>query len=213
MADDSRITLPFKNGERIFLEGDQVRGLFFIHEGQVKVFNSGIRNKTQIIRFANTGQILGHRGFGKSGIYPVSATAIDNSLICFFQESDFWEIVNHNPQLLHAMLNFLADELKRADNKLRSLSQLNVKQKLAESILTLAEIYGYERSDDGDLIKVQLSRQEYAEIIGASVEEVIRTFSQLKKAGIICLVKKKVGIKDWKRLQDLILEFNQLRLP
>jgi CRP/FNR family transcriptional regulator len=212
-VDAGRILLPFEKGESIFREGDPVSGIYFIYEGKVKVFNSGLKGKAQIVRFANSGDILGHRGFGKTHLYPIGAAALEPSTLCFVPTALFLQMLDHNHAMVIELLEFYADELRRAENKLRVITQLSVKQKMAEAIVTLSEIYGMSRSGTTDFLNVQLSRQEYAEITGASLEEVIRTISQLRKEGIIRSEKKRIGIANWKKMKALLSDFGPFRLP
>lgn len=208
-----KISLPFEKGESIFREGDPVSGIYFIYEGKVKVYNSGLKGRAQIVRFANSGDILGHRGFGKTHLYPIGAAALEHSTLCFVPTALFLKTLDHNHAMVIELLEFYADELRRAENKLRVITQLSVKQKLAEAFVTLSEIYGMSRSGTTDFLNVQLSRLEYAEITGASLEEVIRTISQLKKEGVIRSEKKRIGISNWKKMRALLSDFGPLRLP
>ncbi|MBL0343117.1 MAG: Crp/Fnr family transcriptional regulator [Bacteroidetes bacterium] len=212
-TDSKRITLSFKKGESVFREGEPVSGIYFIYQGKVKVYNSGFKNRTQIVRFADTGNILGHRGFGKTPAYPIGATVLENSTLCFIPKADFISAMNHNGGLATELVNFYADELRRAENKLRSISQLTVRQKMAEALLTVAEIYGLSKEKGVDFLNVVLTRQEYADITGASLEEVIRTISQLKKEKLILIEGKRIAILDKSKLEFLITEFGALRLP
>ena len=212
-VNEKRSTLDFKKGEPIFREGDPVTGIYFIFKGKVKVFNSGIKNRTQIVRFANSGNILGHRGFGKIRVYPIGAATLENTTLCFIPADVFVETMNNNSQLAVELVNFYADELRRAEYKLRSLSQMTVKQKMAEAFLTLGEIYGYAKENDIPFVNVQLSRQEYADITGASLEEVIRTISQMKKENLIEISGKKIGITNTNNLKEMLTDYETLRLP
>ncbi len=121
--------------------------------------------------------------------------------------------MHNNGTLAVELVNFYADELRRTEHKLRSLSQLTVRQKIAEAILTLGEIYGIVKKNDIEIIKVQLSRQEYADITGASLEEVIRTISQLRKEKFIYIEGKSIGIINRNKLEEMLSEFGPLRLP
>ena len=111
------------------------------------------------------------------------------------------------------LLNFYADELRRTEHKLLSLSQMTVKQKLAECLLTLAEIYGTTSRKKVSFLNVKLSRQEFADVIGSSIEEVIRTIGVMKKEGLIASEGKEVGITDIRKLKDLLSGYGTLRLP
>ncbi|HVU83344.1 MAG TPA: cyclic nucleotide-binding domain-containing protein, partial [Puia sp.] len=80
----SRKTFYYKKGELIFREGEEVKGIYFIYSGKVKVHKKWGEEKELIIRFAQKGDILGHRGLGQQvGNYPISATALEPVQVCY----------------------------------------------------------------------------------------------------------------------------------
>ena len=69
--DCNRQNFNFRKGETIFHEGDKVTGIYFVYEGKVKVHKKWGDDKELIVRFANQGAIVGHRGLGTDNTYPV----------------------------------------------------------------------------------------------------------------------------------------------
>ncbi|MCX6291644.1 MAG: Crp/Fnr family transcriptional regulator [Bacteroidetes bacterium] len=210
---EKKMSNRYSKGQVIFLEGDSVPGIYFIYKGKVKIYNTGPKGRTQIVRFADKGDIFGHRGFGQHLVYPISAAAIEDTVSCFIPYKEFLEALNNNPPLVLNLMLFYADELKRAEYKLRSLSQMTVKQKLAEAILTIRSIYGAEKKENLKFLKVNLSRQEYADIVGSSLEEIIRTFSLLQKEGGIVTTRNSVAIVDESILKSYLKDFKNVLLP
>ncbi len=98
-------------------------------------------------------------------------------------------------------MNFFAEELRRAENNLRSLSQMTVRQKIVETFLTLTEIFGTTPIDNIPFLNVELSRQENADITGTSTGEVIRTISQMAKENLITNKGKRIGIAERQKLR------------
>ena len=76
-------THSIKKGSTIFIEGQHVQGIFFLYEGSVKIHMQWGEQKELILRFAKKGDILGYRGLGKKHEYPVTATALENTKVCF----------------------------------------------------------------------------------------------------------------------------------
>jgi len=76
-----------------------------------------------------------------------------------------------------------------------------VKDRLAETLLSLEEIFGV---DNEDCIDVILTREEIANTIGTATESAIRLLSNLKKDGVIDLLGKKIKIlnREFKRLKN-----------
>lgn len=211
--DKKRITVRLKKGDSLFKEGDPVSGIYFIYSGKFKVFNSGVKEKSQIVRLAKTGEIIGHRGFGKLMVYPIGATSYTPAAVCFIPEKMFREALKSNGELVFELMNFYADELRRAEYKLRSISQMTARQKMAEALLTVQEIFGIETIDDKEYIAIQLPRQDYADITGLSLEEVIRTLSAFNKQQLITISGKRICIENSENLKALLTEFGPLRIP
>ena len=85
-----------------------------------------------------------------------------------------------------------------------SISQKTVKERLAETLIYLDETFG--KNPDGSL-RIQLSREEMAGMIGTATESCIRLLSDFNKIGLISLIGKKIVVKDTaklKRIADIV---------
>ncbi|HEY0271561.1 MAG TPA: cyclic nucleotide-binding domain-containing protein, partial [Chitinophaga sp.] len=65
----NREHLSYKKGAVLFKEGDPVTGIYFVYSGTVKVHKKWGEEKELIVRFATTGDIVGHRGIGSEQYY------------------------------------------------------------------------------------------------------------------------------------------------
>src|SRR5215203_4647831 len=79
----NRLNFKFKKGEPLFREGEEVKGIYLVYSGTVKVHKKWSGDKELILRFANNGAIVGHRGLGGDNYYPMSATALEPTTVCF----------------------------------------------------------------------------------------------------------------------------------
>lgn len=119
------------------------------------------------------------------------------------------EALDNNAPLFNELLFFFGEELKRSEYKLRSFSQMTVKQRLAEALLNIRRVFGEKKIGKTKVLDAVLSRQELADMTGASIEEIIRTISQMKKEGMIQTIEKNIGIKSDKKILALIDGFPQ----
>lgn len=197
-------TLHCKKGQQFIIEGAPVNGLYFILKGKAKVFRTGINGKEQIVRFAKAGEIIGHRGFGTEEFYTIGAIALENTSLCYFSKHVLQDILHKTPSFTYDLMLFYANELNRSESKVKSLSQMTVRERLADMLLYINRKFG---SLNGYL-NLPLSRKEYADYAGTSEEQVIRIFSSLKKENIIKASGKKIGILDITRLKNEISEHN-----
>jgi CRP/FNR family transcriptional regulator len=75
-------------------------------------------------------------------------------------------------------------------------------QKLARLIIRWGRDFG-ERTSDGVMVRVMLTQEEIAQIIGASRETVTRLFSTLKRDQIIRVKRDSMWIRDYDALASL----------
>ena len=85
----NRKTFQAEKGELIFKEEEPVAGIYFVYEGKVKVHKKWGPDKELIVRIADKGTIVGHRGLGKNTVYPVSGTALEPVKVCFIDLNFF----------------------------------------------------------------------------------------------------------------------------
>jgi len=193
-----------KKGQQFIMEGAPVSGLFFILSGKVKVLRTGINGREQIVRFAKPGEIIGHRGYGTEEYYPIGAVALEDTVLCYFSKESLQEVLRKDASLTYNMMLFYANELNKSEAKVKSLSQMTVREKVIDTLLYISRKFGFKNG----FIDLPLSRKEYADCAGTTEEQVIRVFSALKKEGLIIAKGKKIGIPKVHLLKEEISEHN-----
>ncbi|MEC3907794.1 Crp/Fnr family transcriptional regulator [Tamlana sp. 2201CG12-4] len=200
----SNTVLKCKKGQQFIMEGAPVNGLFFIKSGTVKVFRTGINGREQIVRFAKPCEIIGHRGFGTQEYYSIGAVALQATELHYFSKEHLQDALFENPKFAYDMMLFYANELNRSENKVKSISQMTVRERVIDTLLYIHRKFG----DLRGFLNLPLSRKEYADYAGTTEEQVIRIFSTLKKEGLITSEGKKIGITKLKLLKKEISEHN-----
>ena len=190
-----------KKGQQVFKEGDPVTGIYFVYDGYVKVHKKWDNEKEMITRFACKGDILGHLGLEGNKIYPVSATALVKTTVCFLPMEFFESSLNINNGFAIKLMRFFAGELQNSEKRMRNLAHMPVKGRVAQSILSLKNQFGL--TAEG-YINVDLHRQDLASYSGAAYESLFRTINDLVSEDIISLVGKSICIKDEDKLAQLI---------
>lgn len=195
----SKTCFQVKKGDIILHEGNIVEGIHFIQEGKVKVFKTGVNSREQIVRLSKSGDILGHRGWERNKM-PISASAIENSIICFVNNNDFSNTLKHNAKLTYDLMLFYANELYFSEVKARNLAQMSVIELVADALLYIHEVYG---EDTERYLDVRLSRQEIADLSGTTKEQVSKYLSEFNEEEIIITNKKAIKILSVNRLREI----------
>ena len=192
-------TLLFKKGKALFTEGEAVRGIYFLYSGVVKIHAPWIDGREMIIRFARGGEIAGHRGLGGGSVYPISATALEDTVACFI-DNDFLELsLKANPSLTYTLMHVYATELQKAEKRLRDLNHREVKGRIAWALLDILEESG--TAPDGTLA-LKLTRQDIAAYAGTTYETVFKFFAELTAAGVISTSGKDIRIMEPVKLEQ-----------
>jgi CRP-like cAMP-binding protein len=192
-----------KRGELIFNEGDEVKGVYFVYEGIVKVHKKWGPEKELIIRFASEGAIFGHRGLGGNNTYPVSATALEDGVICYIDIDFFESTLKVNTDFTYNLMMFFASELQESERKMRNLAHMSVKGRIAQVLISLQDQFGAKADNS---INIELSRQDLASYAGATYETVFRVLNELLKENIIKTSGKKIIINSPSKLLELTAE-------
>lgn len=193
-------TIHVKKGTVIFKEGDSVEGMYFMYDGKVKVHKRWGADKELIIRIAGNGSLFGHRGLGKTNVYPISATALEPVTYCFIDLDFFLSTLKVNHDFAHQLMMFFATELQESEKNMRNLAHMSVKGRLAEAILMLYGKFGTNASGN---IDIALSRQDLASLAGTTYETVFRTLGELVQDEMLTVSNKDISITNYEKLLRL----------
>jgi CRP/FNR family transcriptional regulator, polysaccharide utilization system transcription regulator len=188
----------YKKGQTIFQEGNHPKGIFCIFAGKVKVFKLGSNYKEQIVRLAKEGDVIGYRSLICGDKYHASAATIEDSTICFIPREHLFKVLEDNAILSNNLMKLLSQDLAHAETKMVEMMQKPVRERLAEGIIMLKEMYGL--MEDGKTLNVVMTREDIANFIGTTTETAIRILSDLNGENIIGLDKKKISIENFPKL-------------
>ena len=197
---DSKTSLGYKRGDIIFDEGELLNGVYCIRSGVCKLVKLNSNGKDQTVKLLGKGELIGQRSIISEERTNLSAVALNDVELCYVPKDQILNSLHVNKDFSFDVLQHLAQNLRQAEDDLIDMAQKSVKQRLAETIITLKNDFGV--ADDGS-INVVLTRDDYASIIGTATESVIRILSQFKKEGLISTSGKSIKIMDLERLKRI----------
>jgi CRP-like cAMP-binding protein len=184
----------YKKGQSIFHEDHIPQGIYCLNKGAIKLTRSNKDGKEQIIRFAREGEFLGYRALIADEPLVATATCIEDTICCFVPKAVFLSLLEKNVQINKHMLKSLCHDLGIADERIQSLAQKSVRERLAETLLFLHKTFQNETDTDENLISVSLPREDIANIVGTATETVIRLLSEFKADKLIDMEGKRIRI-------------------
>ncbi|WP_367752089.1 Crp/Fnr family transcriptional regulator [Flavobacterium sp. WC2430] len=197
---DCKTSRIIKKGEVIFEEGENVNGIFCIKDGVCKLSKLSPNGKDQIVKLVSKGELLGQRSLISDEPVNLSAVALEDMEVCFIPKTEVMGFFDKNNQFSMNVMKVICGDLKEADGHMVDMAQKTVKERLAETLLYLQATFGI---NEDNSLKVQLSREELASMIGTATESCIRLLSDFKKLGLIELTGKKITLIDINKLKRI----------
>jgi CRP/FNR family transcriptional regulator len=154
------------------------------------------------LKLANHGQPMGHRSILNGEPQPFTATAVEDSRVCFIELEFFRNLVRKSEGMRNELDRTYLREINIAESRLLGVAHQSVREKIAFVLLHLADIYNYQEGGSG--IKVQIDRQEMADMAGTTKEQVSKILAQFTKEKVIRFRAKHFKYLDIPRLQKIV---------
>jgi CRP/FNR family transcriptional regulator, cyclic AMP receptor protein len=179
-----KATSVYPKGTMLCLEGQAPRGVFILCTGRAKLCTTSSEGKTIILRIAEPGEVLGLTAVVSDTPYEASIETLENSQANFISHNDFVAFLQEYPDVGLKVAKQLTHNCKCAYEEIRSLGLSNsVTEKLAKLVLQWAEhpLTHLTKTPGEPAIRVTLTQEEIAQLIGTSRETVSRALSIFRK--------------------------------
>jgi len=193
----------FPQGAILFLEGQPARGAYIVCAGRVKLSTTSRDGKTLILRIAQAGEVLGLHATVSGTPYELTAETLQPCQLDFIKRDDFLRFLqNHADACLNAAQH-LSQNCQDAYEMIRSLGlSHSVSEKVARLLLEWAA--DGENTKDGIRIKVSLTHEEMAQLVGTSRETVTRVLGEFREKRLAQLRGSTLLIQNRAGLEKLI---------
>jgi CRP-like cAMP-binding protein len=131
-----------------------------------------------------------------------TAICIEETSTCFVPRQVFMKLLDENPLISKEMLKSLSHDLGVVEERVQSLAQKSVRERLAETLLFLHQTFNVNGNEDG-VIHITLPREDIANIVGTATETIIRLLSEFKHDKLIELDGKKIKILNKQKLERI----------
>jgi CRP/FNR family cyclic AMP-dependent transcriptional regulator len=201
--DKVKYASAYPQGAVLFVEGQAPRGVYVICGGRVKLSTTSRDGKTLILRIAQAGDVLGLHATVSGKPYELTAEALQPCQLDFIRRDDFLRFLqNHADACLNAAQH-LSKNCQSAYEMVRSLGlSHSVAEKLARLLLEWST--DGDASKEGIRIKVSLTHEEIAQLIGTSRETVTRVLGEFRQKKLAQLRGSTLVILDKPGLERMI---------
>lgn len=163
-----------KKREMLFLEGDRGSAIYLLAEGNVQLFKTTAEGKEVVIKLVQPGELFAEVVLFEKESYPVSAIAIEKSLVYLIAKRAFNQLLARE-SFRNDFIGMLMRKQRYLVSQIVNLSSADVEERFFHF---LAQQYGKKEQ-----YRVTFSKKDLAAAIGTNPETLSRLLFRLKEEG------------------------------
>lgn len=176
-------TAVYPKSAVLFIEGQQPRGVFVLCNGKAKLSTSSSEGKVLITKISEGGDVLGLNAAVSNRPYEVTAEMIEPGQANFIPRDAFLQFLKQHGEVAVRVAEQLSRNYYTAYEEIRTLGlTTSPAEKFAKLLLSW---YPETHTNGQAQIKLTLTHEEIAEMLGTTRETVSRLFSDFKKKKLL----------------------------
>ncbi len=179
----------YKQKRYVFMAGDKLDHVFFIHHGKVKIYQTDLTGKEYIISILEPGDMFPYAGFFSQGNFRANAEVLEDANLMVMPIQNFEDLLIFQPKLCVRFFKVLGDRIDDLEGRLEAQLLHKTNEQIILLLIRLCQSNG-EKTEKGFKLKTKFTNSDLAKMIGTSRESVSRTLNLLKKNDHISLNKE-----------------------
>jgi CRP-like cAMP-binding protein len=176
-------------------QGAEATTFYVIEVGHLKLSQIAPDGREVIARIAGPGDAFGGIVALGHPTYPVSATAMEPTRVLGWSRAALHGLLDRFPQIRTNIVSEIARHMTDALTRVQELTTERVNQRLARTLLRLAESGGRAEGTAIDIVH-PITRQELADLVGATLFTVSRLLARWEQEGLIASSRGHVRLLD-----------------
>ncbi len=185
----------YRDGERVYSQGDRIPGVFAVVSGSLKVFRTDGRGKLQVLEFLHPGQCVGEVPVFDGQPIVSSAEAHGETQCWLIPAAQLRQVAHRDPVVAEAMIQHFAAKVRHLVALVDQLSLHSVPERVAQLLLERLE-----KTPGRHLVEFEETQEDLAQCVGASREAFSRALRLLSDLGLIQSTFPVVRVEDSAKL-------------
>jgi len=193
----------YERGQSVYCMGDPTEELFQINSGRVKIVRVSPDGQQKILDIYQAGDFFGELCICGGHKRTEQAVALEPLTVTSFLMSELMKILGRKPEMALGLLQLLCTRLGEAQDQIAVLAFENIPRRLARGILRLSR--GADEKQAGDGVRLELTHEELAHLVGTSREMVTRVMTQFRQRGLLDYARRQIRV-DPARLEKFLTD-------
>lgn len=192
-------SLRYAKGTDVFHQDQPAEFFYLLLHGHLRVYKLTPDGQQVVVRYISPGEIFGvAMALGRT-TYPATATAVVDSVSLVWPSAIWPRLSQRYPALVANTLRTVGGRLQDAQTRVVEMSTEQVERRIAHALLRLAQQSG-RKVEAGIQIDFPISRQDVAEMTGATLHTVSRVLSAWEERGLVESGRQRITLRDPHRI-------------
>jgi len=183
-------TTKRRRGEWIFVPGDSAESVYLLREGRIKITALAEGGHEVLHDIISPGEIFGQASLILGIPRTTSAQTLESSLLYEFRRKSFETLLSMYPELSFQLLKSVVVRLKHAEAQLVNVVCHDISLRVRKTLIDLMV------KESGTVpnrpIKIKITQQDLANLIGASRQKTWQTLKELQDSGVLRLMYRSI---------------------
>lgn len=195
------VRFTYKKGDTVHRLGGNIGKFMIVKKGKIKITTLSSDGREQILYILTAGDFFGEYNLLRDKTEDYQAQVMEDTMVCTIEKKDFEQLLIKYPHISIRILEGLSDRLERMESLVKTISPKDVNLRVSMLLMDLSHRYG-QKTQDGIIVDIPMSREEMANYVGIARETLIRKLTTLRESGIIDFIgPRKMKINDISMLE------------
>ena len=175
------------------------QSIMLLARGRVKIKNLTYDGKETILAFIEEGEVFGELALLEDDLRQDYAEAATACTVLLLPRQELLELMANRPDIALSVTKLIGLRRRRVENRLSNILFLSSRDRMLRLLAELAENYGQWTAGRCQ-IRLKLSHQDLAGLIGVTRETATLTLTQLRAEGLIQIDRRQITVLHPDRL-------------
>jgi CRP/FNR family transcriptional regulator, cyclic AMP receptor protein len=180
--------------------GEERQHIYGLAQGHIKVLCDDGEGDLALLDILAPGTLYGDDLLYTSSPRERTLVAYDNVTLALITKDDFQKLLGEYPQLKDYVFRSMGERLRRAEERIITLSFDNAAVRLAKVLSELGLRYGTVQENGAVRINLKLPHRELANLVGSTRESVNGHLRDLRRRKLVDISERAIIIHDLIRL-------------
>ena len=175
--------IEIARGAVVYDQGASADHLYYIHHGQVRLFQVGANGEERLVEILGPGQWFGCAALSDRGVHTSQATAATNLQLSRVPAKQLLSFVSQNPGASVQLITQLATAVQHAREEASKLIFQDCNQRLVSAMIRFSDTVA--ATQQGENTVLHLTHEQLAQAVGAARETISLALTEMRHQNLV----------------------------